>query len=174
MAQTLVPVSATSVSSHGFYVFRSPVTSPEEAVEAQTNEELADVAADLPPASQEAMAEYFRLQQNLLLMTLGLTAFIFVSVWLAYSLHIALNYLIGACVGVVYLRMLAKSVAELGRERGRLGSGRLAIFIGLIIFSTQYQQLEIVPAFLGFLTYKAALIVYTLWTSILPESMAQE
>ena len=150
------------------------MTSPEEAVEAQAHEESTAAAAGLPPVSDHAMGEYFRLQQNLLLTTLGFTAFIFVSVWLAYSRHIALNYLLGACVGVVYLRMLAKSVAELGRERRKLGSGRLAIFIGLIVFSTQYQQLEIVPAFLGFLTYKAALIAYTLWTSFLPESMAQE
>ena len=149
------------------------MTSPEEAAEAQTNEESVAEAADLPPASDRAMGEYFRLQQNLLLVTVAFTAFIFVSVWLTYSLHIALNYLIGACVGVVYLRMLAKSVAELGRERKKLGSGRLAIFIGLIVFATQYQQLEIVPVFLGFLTYKAALIAYTLWTSFLPDSMVQ-
>ncbi len=149
------------------------MTSPEEAVEAQTNEESANASTELPPASEQAMGEYFRLQQNLLLVTLGFTALIFVSVWLAYSRHIALNYLLGACVGVVYLRMLAKSVAELGRKRGKLGSGRLAIFIGLIVFATQYQQLEIMPVFLGFLTYKAALIAYTLWTSVLPESMAQ-
>ena len=171
-----MPVLATAagVFSFGFYVFRVSVTSPEEAVEAQTSQDSAVVGADLPPASDRAMGDYFRLQQNLLLTTLGFTAFIFVSVWIAYSLHIALNYLIGACVGVVYLRMLAKSVAEIGRERSKLGSGRLAIFIGLMIFATQYQQLEIVPVFLGFLTYKAALISYTLWTSVLPESMAQE
>ena len=172
MAWQLAQVIAVSMFSHGFYVFKSPVTSPEEAVEAQT-QESADVAAELPPASDQAMGEYFRLQQNLLLVTLGFTAFIFVSVWLAYSRHIALNYLLGACVGVVYLRMLAKSVAEIGRERRKLGSGRLAIFIGLIVFATQYQQLEIVPVFLGFLSYKAALIAYTLWTSVVPESMAQ-
>lgn len=151
---------------------RSPVTSPEEAVEAQISEESVDVVAELPPVSDQAMGEYFRLQQNLLLVTLGFTAFIFVSVWLVYSRHIALNYLIGACVGVVYLRMLAKSVAEIGRERRKLGSGRLAVFIGLIVFATQYQQLEIMPVFLGFLTYKAALIAYTLWTSVLPKPVA--
>ena len=39
----------------------------------------------LPPASDSAMDEYFRLQQNLLLCTLGFTAVIFVSVWWAYS-----------------------------------------------------------------------------------------
>jgi len=32
----------------------------------------------------------------------------------------------------------------------------------------QWQQLQVVPVFLGFLTYKAALIAYTLWTAVLP------
>lgn len=114
------------------------------------------------------MEEYYRLQQNLLICTLVFTAFIFISVWIAYSLHIALNYLIGACAGVVYLRMLGKNVASIGRGQARSGSGRLAVFVGLILVATQWQQLEVVPVFLGFLTYKAALIAYTLWTATLP------
>ncbi|PSN19850.1 ATP synthase subunit I [filamentous cyanobacterium CCP5] len=112
------------------------------------------------------MAEYYSLQQSLLICTLAFTGIAFFSVWAAYSLHIALNYFIGACTGVVYLRMLTRNVAQLGRERSRLGSSRLAIFIGLIVVATQLHQLEVLPIFLGFLTYKFALIGYTLWTSI--------
>lgn len=123
----------------------------------------------LPPPSATAMAEFYRLQQNLLICTLAFTTIIFFFVWGFYSLNIALNYLIGACTGVVYLRMLAKNVAELGRGRKKIGSGRLALFIGLIVAATQWQQFEVMPIFLGFLTYKAALIAYTLWTSVLPE-----
>lgn len=115
------------------------------------------------------MAEYYRLQQNLLICTLGFTAVVFCFIWGFYSLNIALNYLIGACTGVVYLRMLAKNVADLGRTKRKLGSGRLALVIGLILVATQWQQLQIVPAFLGFLTYKAALIAYTLWTALQPD-----
>jgi ATP synthase protein I len=66
--------------------------------------------------------------------------------------------------------MLAKNVAELGRQRQKLGSGRLALFAGLIIFAAQYQQLEVLPVFLGFLTYKVTLLAYTLWTAVLTES----
>ncbi|WOD38414.1 ATP synthase subunit I [Nodosilinea sp. E11] len=124
----------------------------------------------LPPASANAMEEYYQLQQNLLLTTLAFTGVIFVSAWLAYSLPIALNYLIGACGGVVYLRMLAKSVANIGRGSSRLGSGRLALVVGLVLVATQWQQLQVVPVFLGFLTYKGALIAYTLWTAVLPDS----
>lgn len=125
--------------------------------------------AELPPPSNSAMEEYFQLQQNLLLCTLGFTIVIFVSAWLTYSLSIALNYLIGACTGVVYLRMLAKNVANIGRGQQKISSGRLALFIGLILVATQWQQLQVMPVFLGFMTYKAALIAYTLWTAVLPE-----
>ena len=122
----------------------------------------------LPPPVDAAMGEYYRLQQNLLICTVAFSAVIFFCVWLAYSLPVALNYLIGACGGVVYLRMLARNVANLGRGQQRVGSGRLAIVVGLILVASQWQQLEIMPVFLGFLTYKAALIAYTLWTAVLP------
>ncbi|HEY9762130.1 MAG TPA: ATP synthase subunit I [Trichocoleus sp.] len=128
-----------------------------------------DIAQTLPQASDSAMAEYRQLEQNLLVWTLIFTGFIFFFVWGFYSLHIALNYLIGACTGVVYLKMLAKNVAELGREKKKLGTGRLALFILLIVGATQWQQLEVLPVFLGFLTYKAAVIAFTLWTSVLPK-----
>ena len=94
------------------------------------------------------------------------TAIAFVSTWAAYSLHIALNYLIGACTGVVYLRMLSRNVAQLGRQSGGAAGGRLALITVLILVASQWNQLEIMPVFLGFLTYKAALIGYTLWTAI--------
>lgn len=120
-------------------------------------------------ASTEAevhMDDFYRLQQRLLLVTVTFSAIAFLSVWLAYSLHIALNYLIGACTGVVYLRMLSKNVEKLGQSSGGIAGGRLALIAALILTASQWEQLEIMPAFLGFLTYKAALIGYTLWTAI--------
>lgn len=147
----------------------SEPTDPVNQVEAEVDPGQTE-GQSLPPASTTAMEEYYQLQQNLLLTTLAFSGVIFFSVWLAYSLPIALNYLIGACGGVVYLRMLAKSVANIGRGSSRLGSGRLALVVGLVLVATRWQQLEVVPVFLGFLTYKGALIAYTLWTAVLPKS----
>lgn len=99
-----------------------------------------------------------------------MTGIIFLSVWIFYSLNTALNYAIGACVGVVYLRLLAKDVERLGREKKSLSQTRMALFVGLIIVATQWNQLNIIPIFLGFLTYKASLIIYVLRTTFLPSS----
>ena len=99
-----------------------------------------------------------------------MTGVIFISVWIFYSLNTALNYALGACVGVVYLRMLAKDIEGLGREKKSLSQTRMALFVGLIIVATQWNQLNIIPIFLGFMTYKASLIIYVLRTTFLPSS----
>jgi ATP synthase protein I len=125
-------------------------------------------SVELPDQPDASMQEYYRLQSNLLLTTLAMAAIAFVSVWIVYSLNIALNYLIGACTGVVYLRMLARNVEQLGREKGRIGNTRLVLLVGLILIASRWNQLQIMPIFLGFLTYKAAVIFYMLRTSILP------
>ncbi|MEO1391991.1 MAG: ATP synthase subunit I [Cyanobacteria bacterium J06634_5] len=124
------------------------------------------------PASETAMQDYYQLQQTLLVLTVIFGTVIFPCVWWAYSLATAISYLIGACTGIVYLRMLARSVGRIGRTAPKSNSGRLAILIGVLIVATQRQELSVLPVFLGFLTYKASLIAFVLWTSILPPKEA--
>ncbi len=118
----------------------------------------------LPVEPNDSMQEYYQLQQELLVTTVILTGIIFVFVWYFYSLSIALNYLLGACTGVVYLKVLARNVGQFGREKSQIGKSQLVIFVGLIIVATQWKQLQVLPIFLGFLTYKGTLIVYMLRT----------
>jgi ATP synthase protein I len=120
--------------------------------------------------SDKSMKEFYQLYQKLLVVTLVLMGIIFISVWIFYSLNTALSYLIGAFTGVVYLRMLAKDVEQLGGEKKQLSKTRFALFIGLIVLATQWRELQIVPIFLGFLTYKATLLVYMVQTAFLPDS----
>lgn len=117
-----------------------------------------------------SMQEFYQLSQELLMITLVLTGIIFICVWIFYSLNIALNYLIGACTGVVYLRMLAKDVERLGREKSQLSKTRLALLILLILLASRWNQLQIMPIFLGFLTYKATLIIYVIRTAFISDS----
>jgi ATP synthase protein I len=139
------------------------VNSPESSFE-PTPSEGNSSPDQLSPEPNASMSEYYKLQQELLLVTVAIASIIFVFVWVFYSLNIALNYLIGACTGVVYLKMLARNVEQLGRQKQKLGKTHLALFIGLIVMASQWDQLEILPIILGFLTFKAAIIVHMLRT----------
>jgi ATP synthase protein I len=129
-----------------------PPLTPDEPITTHDSNSLED---------HDPMAEYYQLQQNLLLTTLALMGIIFIPVWYFYSLNIALNYLLGASVGLVYLRMLGKEVERLGQPEQRIGAKGLGVFIILIIVASKWQQLHILPVFLGFLTYKPAIVIYT-------------
>jgi ATP synthase protein I len=116
----------------------------------------------------DSIAEYQQLKQRLLFSTLGIASLGFAIASLNYGLNIGLNYLLGACVGALYLRQLAKSVDSIGASGGgfqglgQLGSPRIALFVGLIIVATRWHQLSLLPVFLGFLTYKAAILIYAI------------
>jgi ATP synthase protein I len=128
----------------------------------------------LPPPFEASMQDYYQLQQNLLGLTVAFGAVIFPFVWGFYSLQIALDYILGACAGIVYLRMLGKNVSAIGRQKKNSSAGRLAVFAGVMIVAMRWQQLEVIPVFLGFLTYKAALIAFVLWTSVKPQAVAPQ
>jgi ATP synthase protein I len=109
-----------------------------------------------------SMEEFYDLQKTLLMITFIMTGLISLVLGFIYSLNIALNYLLGAMVGLIYLKMLGKDVEQLGQETGISNGKRLAIFIGLIIVASKVQQLHILPVFLGFLTYKIAIVIYSI------------
>jgi len=146
-----------------------PVNLSDDSIEPTSTTEELPQPSSLPPQTSSSMQAYYQLQKTLLLITLALIGIIFISVWIVYSLNIALNYLIGACTGVVYLKMLARDVEQLGRQKQRLSKTRFALFIGLIIVATQWVQLQVLPIFLGFLTYKATLIVYMVQSLMPPD-----
>ncbi|WP_373544908.1 ATP synthase subunit I [Chamaesiphon sp.] len=130
-----------------------------ELVNEETTPEESSVGS-----SEDSMGEYQQLKQELYLITIGITAVVFAAVTYFYDLRVALNYLLGAAAGVVYLRLLAKDVDRIGNESVKLSLDRQALVVVLMLVAAKWHQLQILPVFLGFLTYKAALIVYLVRT----------
>ena len=107
----------------------------------------------------DGMEEYNRLKFKLLAITIASGIIIGLAVWSWYGWNIALSYFVGALVGTAYFRMLTKGVDRLGTQSNRLGFSRLGLFVLLIAIAAKSDQLEVLPAFLGFMTYKVAVLV---------------
>ncbi|MEI7666619.1 MAG: hypothetical protein WCI65_11295 [Synechococcaceae cyanobacterium ELA263] len=105
------------------------------------------------------MDGYHRLQRRLILATLAATALAVPVTALCFDLPTAGSLLIGALAGLLYIRLLARSVSRLGGDRKSVGKVQLLVPVVLVLAAARIPQLEIVPALLGFLLYKPALIV---------------
>jgi ATP synthase protein I len=106
------------------------------------------------------MTEYQQLKRELLIAIVALSIALFSLVWLKFGLNIALNYLLGAVTGLVYLRMLSREVESIGGTKTKLNSNRLGLVAGVIILAAKVPELKVLPVFLGFLTYKIILLIY--------------
>jgi len=119
----------------------------------------------LSNVSENSMSEFYQLRNGLSLSTLIWTGVILGPVWFFYDWNIALNYLLGAVAGLMYLRLLARNVERLGTN-SQVGKSQMAVFIGVIIIATQVNGLHVLPVFLGFLTYKVAILIYAFRTAV--------
>lgn len=157
-----------------FASIQSVQSEPELGSTQNSSVEAAESNEVLPPPSEASMQDFYQLQQNLLGLTVAFGAGIFFCVWGVYSLQIALDYLLGTVAGVVYLKMLGENVSGIGRQSKNSSAGRLAIFVGVMIVALRWDQVEVIPVFLGFLTYKVAIIAYALWPILKPQPVSAQ
>lgn len=111
--------------------------------------------------NSESMEDYYALIRELFVTTAVLIGIVFPAVWFRYGVGVASNYLLGAFTGMLYLRLLGKNVEKLG-QGGAVGKSQVAVFAGVMIAAAKIEQLSVLPIFLGFLTFKAGIFVYTL------------
>ena len=108
------------------------------------------------------IAGFQRLQRRLLFATLVATALaVPLCLWL-FDLGTAASLLVGGLAGLLYLRLLARSVSRLGVASKSLSKAQLLVPIALVLAAAKIPALQMLPALIGFLLYKPALIAQAL------------
>ncbi len=105
------------------------------------------------------MDEYGRLQRRLLLATGLVTLVVALATWWLFGGSTARSLLLGGCSGLLYLRLLARSVGRLGPDSRSLGRFQILVPALLVIGAARLPAIELLPALLGFLLYKPALLL---------------
>ncbi len=105
------------------------------------------------------MEDYRRLQRRLLLATVWASAIAVPVTALVWDPATAASVLVGSLAGLLYLLLLARSVSRLGVDSKSVGKVQLLVPITLVLAAARVPQLQMLPALLGFLLYKPALIL---------------
>ena len=109
--------------------------------------------------TDRGMGDYQRLQRRLLAATATATALaVPLSGWF-FDGPTALSLLVGGLAGLLYLFLFSRSVSRLGGDSKSVGKVQLLVPVVLVLAAARIPALEILPALLGFLLYKPALIL---------------
>ncbi len=114
---------------------------------------------------QDSSDEYVLLQQRIFRAALIVSAFAVSITALLFDLHVSISLLIGALSGILYLRLLARSIGKLGKSSKSVSKIQLVVPVVLVLAVSKLSQLELLPALLGFLLYKPSLIFQILLES---------
>ena len=113
----------------------------------------------LDASSGFKLNEYLELQFRVFRLTLLLAIFSVSIAGLFWGIQASASLLLGALSGVFYFRLLARGVGRLGTSAKIVGKVQLLVPVILVLASSRFPQLDLIPALLGFLLYKPALII---------------
>ena len=103
--------------------------------------------------------EYLELQFQVFRLTLLLTIFSVGIAGFFWGIQASASLLLGALSGIFYFRLLARGVGRLGTSSKIVGKVQLSVPVLLVLVSSRFPQIDLIPALLGFLLYKPALII---------------
>ena len=113
----------------------------------------------LDTSSRVKSDEYLELQFRVLRLTFLLTIFFVGIAGFFWGIQASASLFIGALSGIFYFRLLARGVGKLGTSAKIVGKVQLLVPVVLVLASSRFPQLDLIPALLGFLLYKPALII---------------
>tara|TARA_Y100001933_G_C18481699_1_gene348590 strand:- start:6 stop:482 length:477 start_codon:yes stop_codon:yes gene_type:complete len=108
----------------------------------------------------EVSDNFFSLQLALFCLTLILSLVITFASCILISFSFGLSIFIGSITGIFYLRLLAKSIGNLGKTSSGVTKVQLLLPICLFIFASRSELIEILPSIIGFFLFKPAMFYY--------------
>ena len=113
--------------------------------------------SDLDPGTSSE--EYSQLQLRIFRLTLVVTGLAALLTTIFVDFHAAISLLIGSFAGLLYLRILARSIGNLGKSSNSVGKIQLIVPVLLVLVVSKLPSLNLLPALLGFLLFKPSLII---------------
>ena len=104
--------------------------------------------------------DYFSLQLTLFCLTLILSIVITIVTCIFINFSFGLSVFIGSIIGILYLRLLAKSIGNLGKTSSGISKVQLLLPVCLFIFASRNELIEILPSIIGFFLFKPAMFYY--------------
>ena len=101
--------------------------------------------------------DYLKLQFAIFSLTFLFSLVITIFACIFLSPKFGLSIFIGSIVGIFYLRLLAKSIGNLGKSSSGVSKSQLLLPVCLFIFASKNELIEILPAIIGFFLYKPSL-----------------
>jgi len=108
----------------------------------------------------EVSDDFFSLQLALFCLTLFFSIVITIVSCIFISFSFGLSIFIGSIIGILYLRLLAKSIGNLGKTSSGISKVQLLLPVCLFIFASRNELIEILPSIIGFFLYKPAMFYY--------------
>jgi len=112
--------------------------------------------------SVDSNNEYVSLQLRIFRITLLLTFFIVLLTAIFVDWTSSISLFIGALSGILYFRLLARSIGALGKTTSSVSKVQLIIPVLMVLLVAKLPELNFIPALVGFLLYKPSLIIQSL------------
>ena len=134
----------------------------EKSEGSSVNSECNLTPGTLIEANNPSIDEYVQLQQRIFRAALIVSALAVTFTALFFDFYASISLLIGALAGLLYFRLLARSIGKLGKSSKSVSKIQLLVPVLLVLTVSRLSQLDLLPALLGFLLYKPSLIFQTL------------
>ncbi len=114
-------------------------------------------ALDFKKSSGE---DYLQLQMGIYWKILVSTMLFAIFTGLFFGLSTAFSLSLGGLGGLLYLRLLARSIGKLGESSKGVTKFQLLVPIVIFLLSVKSPQIELLPSMLGFFIFKPCLILH--------------